>query len=261
MPKTIEHVHWPDAPDLWMPYAPAIKVKGGTTVYLAGVTAAPVYHHHPHRPEEFDSMPRDMAGQARAALENLKRGLEAVGASFADIVTADRFVTDLTDQDALNRVWGEYFGDAKAEKLIKDIVATLQPVITDGHLAQARSVGSGEYWLSLNNYVNLTLNVKLAGGPIDYFALDPVTLIFGQVGVSAKAPHPNTALLAANFMLSQECQAFLATFGRIPTRADVASNPPGIVELMRTKKVVTELLTPEEERTWQRNFDSLFKTR
>ena len=87
--------------------------RGGTTVYLAGVTAAPVYHHHPHRPEEFDAMPRDMAGQARAALENLKRGLEAVGATFADVVTADRFVTDLTDQDALNRVWAEYFRDAK----------------------------------------------------------------------------------------------------------------------------------------------------
>jgi len=113
MAKTIEHVHWPDAPDLWMPYAPAIKVRDGTTVYLAGVTAAPVYHHHPHRPEEFDKMPRDMEGQARAALENLKRGLEAVGARFADVVTADRFVTDLSDQDALNRVWGEYFRDAK----------------------------------------------------------------------------------------------------------------------------------------------------
>src|SRR6516225_3440739 len=113
MPKTVEHVHWPDAPDLWMPYAPAIKVKGGTTLYLAGVTAAPVYHHHPHRPEEFDAMPRDMAGQARAALENLKRGLAAVGATFADVVTADRFVTDLSDQDALNRIWGEYFVDAK----------------------------------------------------------------------------------------------------------------------------------------------------
>ena len=63
MPKTIEHVHWPDAPDMWMPYAPAIKVRGGTTVYLAGVTAAPVYHHHPHRPEEFDNMPTSMEGR------------------------------------------------------------------------------------------------------------------------------------------------------------------------------------------------------
>ena len=58
-------------------------------------------------------MPRDMEGQARAALDNLKRSLTAVGANCADIVTADRFVTDLSDQDALNRVWGEYFRNAK----------------------------------------------------------------------------------------------------------------------------------------------------
>jgi len=113
MAKTIEHIHWPDAPDMWMPYAPAIRVDGGTTVYLAGCTAAPVYHHHPHRPEEFDNMPSDMEGQARVALENLKKGLDAVGADFGDIVKANRFVTDLTDQDALNKVWAEYFGDNK----------------------------------------------------------------------------------------------------------------------------------------------------
>jgi enamine deaminase RidA (YjgF/YER057c/UK114 family) len=113
MTKTIEHVHWPDAPDMWMPYAPAIKVRGGTTVYCAGVTAAPIYHHHPHRPEEFDAMPKDMEGQARAALESLKKSLAAVGATFADVVTADRFLTDIKGQDALNRVWAEYFGDAK----------------------------------------------------------------------------------------------------------------------------------------------------
>jgi 2-iminobutanoate/2-iminopropanoate deaminase len=113
MKRKIEHVHWPDAPKMWMPYAPAIKVRGGSTVYCAGVTAAPVYHHHPHRPEEFDAMPKDMEGQARAALDNLKKGLASVGATFADVVTADRFVTDMDQQDALNRVWAEYFGEAK----------------------------------------------------------------------------------------------------------------------------------------------------
>ncbi len=58
-------------------------------------------------------MPHDKEGQARAALENLKRGLAAVGAGFADVVTAERFLTDMAGQDALNRVWAEYFGDAK----------------------------------------------------------------------------------------------------------------------------------------------------
>jgi len=62
-------------------------------------------------------------------------------------------------------------------------------------------------------------------------------------------------------MLSRECETFLAKFGRIPTRPDVQSNPPGIVEAMNKKKVVTVLLTPEEERKWQRLFDQLFKGR
>ncbi|MGH6988707.1 MAG: RidA family protein [Stellaceae bacterium] len=123
MPPTITHLHWPDAPDLWMPYAPAIKVSGGSLIFLAGVTAAPVYHHHPHRPEEFDAMPRDMAGQTRAALDNLERGLAAAGAGFADIVTANRFVTDLRDQDSLNRLWAEYFGDAKPATTTVQVVA------------------------------------------------------------------------------------------------------------------------------------------
>jgi enamine deaminase RidA (YjgF/YER057c/UK114 family) len=79
------------------------KVTRGTTVYLAGVTAAPIYHHHPHRPEEFDRMPSDMEGQARAALENLKKSLAAVNANFNNVVSASRYVTDISSQDALNR--------------------------------------------------------------------------------------------------------------------------------------------------------------
>jgi 2-iminobutanoate/2-iminopropanoate deaminase len=113
MAKKIEHIHWPDAPDVWMPYAPAIKVTGGALVFLAGVTAAPVYHSHPHIPEEFAGMPDDMEGQARATLENLRKGLDAVGATFADLVVANRFLTDLSQQDILNRIWNEYMGENK----------------------------------------------------------------------------------------------------------------------------------------------------
>jgi enamine deaminase RidA (YjgF/YER057c/UK114 family) len=113
MTKKIEHIHWPDAPDVWMPYAPAIKVTGGTLVFLAGVTAAPVYHSHPHIPEEFAGMPDNMEGQARATLENLRKGLESVGATFADLVVANRFLTDISQQDILNKVWNEVMGGNK----------------------------------------------------------------------------------------------------------------------------------------------------
>jgi iron(III) transport system substrate-binding protein len=173
---------------------------------------------------------------------------------------AGKVAIDGTDNEWLKAML-QHHGEQKGTEIVRALVTNLRPVVTDGHLALARATGAGEYWLSLNNYVNLSLNVKLAGNPIEVWALDPVTLIFGQVGVNAKAPHPNAARLAANFMLSRECQQFLARFGRLPTRKDVASNPPGVVEMLTEKKVVTVLMSPEEERRWQRQFDQLLKAR
>jgi len=173
---------------------------------------------------------------------------------------AGKVAIDGTDNEWLKAIL-QYYGEARGTELVKTIVAALKPVVTDGHLAMARATGAGEYWVSLNNYVNLSMNVRLAGGPIDVWPLDPVTLFFGQVGVNAKAPHPNAARLAANFMLSQECQQFLAKFGRLPTRADVAANPPGIIERLTQKKIIIVLMSPDEERKWQRQFDQLFKGR
>jgi iron(III) transport system substrate-binding protein len=173
---------------------------------------------------------------------------------------AGRVAIDGTDNEWLKAVF-EYYGEQKATAIIKGIVSTLKPVITDGHLAMARATGAGEYAISLNNYVNLSNNVKLAGGPIDVWAMDPVALMFGQVGVSSLAPSPNAARLAANFMISQEAQQFLARFGRLPTRDDVKDNPPGTVAMMKSKKVIPALLTPEEEKVWQRRFTELFRGR
>src|SRR5215468_11681699 len=173
---------------------------------------------------------------------------------------AGQVAIDGTDNEWLKAVF-EHYGEQKGTQVIKDIVAALKPVVTDGHLAMARATGAGEYAISLNNYVNLSNNVKLAGSPIEIFALDPVALFFGQVGVNALAPHPNAARLAANFMISQEAQQFLAKFGRLPTRSDVKDNPPGTVDMLKKQKIVPALLTPEEEKGWQRRFAELFKPR
>jgi iron(III) transport system substrate-binding protein len=173
---------------------------------------------------------------------------------------ANRVAIDGTDNEWLKALF-DHYGEQRATELVKGIVSTLRPILTDGHLAMARATGAGEYAISLNNYVNLSMNVKLGGGPIDVWAMDPVALMFGQVGVSALAPNPNAARLAANFMLSQEAQQFIAKFGRLPTRSDVTDNPPGTVAMLRQKKVIPALLTPEEEKVWQRKFQELFRQR
>jgi len=108
MAKEFPIVHHADRrTDVVMPYAPGIVVRRGCLVFLSGVTAAPVYHHHPHREEDFD-LPPTMREQAVLTLENLRKTLDAAGCSMRDLVSATRYLTDVTEQDDLNRVWAEY---------------------------------------------------------------------------------------------------------------------------------------------------------
>ena len=110
MAKEIAPVHHPDRrTDVTMPYAPGLVVRRGRLVFLSGITAAAVYHSHPHREEEFD-LPASMREQAVLAMENLKKTLAAAGCTLRDLVSATRFLTDVNEQDDLNRVWAEYLG-------------------------------------------------------------------------------------------------------------------------------------------------------
>ena len=115
MSVKIEHIEWPDRPDVMMPYSPAIKTTGGSLLFFAGVTAAPVYHSHPHIPAEFENIPPDMASQARMTMENLKKSVEAAGGTLQNVVHCKRFLTDLErpgrPQQGVERVHGRLQAD------------------------------------------------------------------------------------------------------------------------------------------------------
>ena len=113
MSRTIEHIHWPDAPGYVDALRPCHQSDRRYPRPFGGSHRCTGVSSSPSPAGEFDSMATDMGGQTREALENLKKGLDAVGATFEDIVTASRYVTDLSDQDSMNEVWAEYFGDAK----------------------------------------------------------------------------------------------------------------------------------------------------
>ena len=103
MAKDVRPVHRPDRRrDVMMPYAPALLVRRGSLLFLSGVTAAPVYHSHPHREEEFD-LPQTMREQAVLVMENLKKTLEAAGCALTDVVSATRYLTDAREQDDLTK--------------------------------------------------------------------------------------------------------------------------------------------------------------
>lgn len=90
-------------------FVPAIKV--GQIAFLSGMTGAPAYHDHPHRPEDFENIPDDAEAQAHRAFQQMGQALHAAGADFDSIVQLTRFFVHLEeDQDIVNRVQKEYLG-------------------------------------------------------------------------------------------------------------------------------------------------------
>lgn len=124
MPKDVQYIHTADNDPKWnMPYTPAIKVRSGAIVFLAGVTAAGVYHSHPHDDAEFKSVPDDPAEQARLTMENLISVLRASGGELSDVVSFIKFMVDTErNQDAINAVVGEYFGDHQPTSTLVEVV-------------------------------------------------------------------------------------------------------------------------------------------
>ena len=101
---------WPIQPEHRVPFVPAIKVQGGTLLFMSGTGPLAPSHRHPHVPEDF-VVPEDAGEQARRAFAKIKTVVEAAGGSFKDIVKITRYLADIRDQDKLNEVVHEYFGE------------------------------------------------------------------------------------------------------------------------------------------------------
>jgi iron(III) transport system substrate-binding protein len=182
--------------------------------------------------------------------------------SYADFAKhpewAGRVAIDSTDRNWLSGVVG-FYGEEKGMAIMRDIVKTLHPALYKGHLALARAVGSGEYWIALNNYVNLTLFSMRNGDPEDWWILEPVVTTYCGVAVNAKSPHPNAAKLLINYMISAEAQAIRTKAGHIPTRQDVETDPPGMLERFAAKQKASGALAPADDAKWQKTFNDIFK--
>jgi 2-iminobutanoate/2-iminopropanoate deaminase len=85
------------------PYSPA--VRAGDFIFLAGQV--------PVDPATNAISPGDIQHEARLTLENIKRVLEGVGSSLADVVKVSVFLADATDFAKMNEVYTQFFGDVK----------------------------------------------------------------------------------------------------------------------------------------------------
>jgi iron(III) transport system substrate-binding protein len=90
---------------------------------------------------------------------------------------------------------------------------------------------AGEFPLVLNTYLHNVEEVKRRGAPVDWIVQEPVFTKFQPLGIGSKAPHPNAAKLFSDFVLSEEGQKIIASFGRVPTRRGVSTNIQGLDKL------------------------------
>ena len=88
-----------------MPYAPAVSVDTpAELVFISGATSSPLYHKHPHVPDEH-VQPDDIREQTRRAMENIKIVLDHKKLTWRNIIKVTKYLTDMRE------VMNGYFGD------------------------------------------------------------------------------------------------------------------------------------------------------
>lgn len=87
----------PGAPKAVGPYSPAVRV--GNTIYLSGQVGL--------NPETSQLVGADIESQTEQVMNNLKTVLAGLGLSFKNVVKSVIFLTDLSNFQTVNRIYGE----------------------------------------------------------------------------------------------------------------------------------------------------------
>ena len=91
-------------------YSRAVMTKGGTAIWLAGVTGGIA--------ADGSSLAGDFEAQVHRTFENLRTNVEAAGGTLADIVTMTVFITDMRYGDRFTEMRRDYFSNYPGSALI-----------------------------------------------------------------------------------------------------------------------------------------------
>ncbi|HKB53667.1 MAG TPA: ABC transporter substrate-binding protein, partial [Ramlibacter sp.] len=146
----------------------------------------------------------------------------------------------------------DMIGEAKGEKLFRDIVAGNGISVRKGHTLLANLVAAGEVPFALTVYSYKPPQLKAKGGNIDWIVLQPAIASMHAVAVHAKAPHPHAAALLYDFFLG-EGQPLLAKKNFTPTSRKVPS-PFGEMAI----KGIDGGEAIDKQDAWLKRFESVF---
>ena len=149
-----------------------------------------------------------------------KSELPASYDGFADPKWKGRLGIEAEDSDWFATI-STLMGEAKAETLFRSIVAANGVSVRKGHTLLTQLVASGEVPVALTVYNYKAEQLKNQGAPIDWYVIPPAIARANGVGVAARAPHPNAALLWYEFELGEEGQRLLLSRDFVPTNRTI----------------------------------------
>jgi len=138
-------------------------------------------------------------------------------------------------------------------------LAAQEVSLKDSYSLAIQGISSGEIPLGVNLYGTRTEEFKKKAAPVDWVPLDFVLASLEPLSVAAKAPHPNSAQLFVDFLLSKEAQSLMRTRFRIPSRPDVPPDPPELTKGL--KLIATDLSLAEQSKQLAEEFRQIFKSR
>src|SRR6266852_2953480 len=148
--------------------------------------------------------------------------LPATYEGFLDPKWKGRIGLEATDQEWLAGL-AKHWGERRAVEFFRGLVS-MRPDVRKRHVLLSEMVSAGEVHVSLTNYASNADSMKRRAKPIDWKAVEPVIGRPQAIGLAANAPHPNAALLFADFVLSPEGQRLFDSMGRFPSSRKVKSD-------------------------------------
>jgi iron(III) transport system substrate-binding protein len=133
---------------------------------------------------------------------------------FADPKWRGRIGIESTDYDWMYAVV-QFLGEQRGMDMFRKLSA-MKPDMRLGHALLAELIAAGEVPVGLTTYSGNADSVKKKGAPVDWVAVEPIVGRPQAVAVATRAPHPNAALLFADFMFSPDGQKLLNDLDRNP---------------------------------------------
>ena len=102
-------------------YTHIVEVTGAVkTIYISGQIAY-------DKDGKIVGAPGDMKAQAEQVFKNLQTALTAAGATFADVVKMNSYITDMSKVQAVRDVRAQYFKDATPASTFVEVKGLVRP--------------------------------------------------------------------------------------------------------------------------------------